>query len=181
MPSDVRELLQAIRDQYRLSWEGLHGVGHWGRVCENGRRIAEPVGADPEVLFYFAVFHDACRVSDRRDPRHGPRGADLAARLRGRCFELDDERFELLIRACTHHTGGRDDLSPTVCACWDSDRLDLARARIRPDPRLLCTVAARDPELIEWASSRSVSWTVPGFVRTDWATVVPAGGPRVRG
>jgi uncharacterized protein len=170
MRSDVRELLQAIRDQYLLSWDGLHGVGHWGRVCENGRRIAEPAGADPEVLFYFAVFHDACRESERRDPRHGPRGADLAARLRGRYFDLDDGRFELLTRACAGHTGGRRDESPTVLACWDSDRLDLARAHIRPDPRLLCTGPARSPELIAWACRRSVSRTVPEFVHTDWVT-----------
>jgi uncharacterized protein len=173
--SEVSDLLQAIRDQYLLSWNGLHGVGHWGRVCENGMRIAGAAGADPEVLLYFALFHDSCRASERRDPGHGRRGAALAARLRGRYFDLDDERFELLARACSLHTGGRRDPSATVLACWDSDRLDLARAGIRPDPRLLCTEAARDAKLIAWASSRSMARTMPAFVCTEWGTAAPCG------
>lgn len=46
----------------------------------------------------------------------------------------------------------------TVLTCWDADRLDLGRVGIRPHPHRLCTEAARDPVLLEWAYQRSVKW-----------------------
>jgi len=171
----VRDLLEAIREQYLLDWDGLHGIGHWARVCENGLRIASGSGADAQVLTCFALFHDACRKNQGWDPGHGKRGADLAARLRGRVFDMDDTRFALLARACAGHTSGRSDPSPTVLACWDSDRLDLARAGISPDPSLLNTEAARDPELIAWASARSLARCIPDFVKSEWCAD-PNGG-----
>jgi hypothetical protein len=94
----MRQLLQAIRGQYVLSWDGLHGVG-----------------------------------------------------------------------ACAGHTTGRWHPDPTVQACWDSDRLDLLRAGIRPDPARLGSEAAR--RLIDWASDRAESGVVPDFVEEAWATV----------
>lgn len=174
----IHDILREIREQYLLEWDGLHGIGHWARVCENGLRIARASGADAEVVVHFALFHDACRRNQGRDPGHGERGADLAARLRGRVFAMDDVRFALLLRACAYHTGGRRDPSPTVLACWDSDRLDLARAGIRPDPRRLCTEAARDARLIAWASARSIARQMPDFVATQWgaATTCAGGG-----
>lgn len=36
----------------------------------------------------------------------------------------------------------------TVLACWDADRLDLARVGIQPQPQRLCTGAARDASTI---------------------------------
>jgi len=170
-----RELLRAIRDQYLLDWNGLHGVGHWARVWENGRRLAAPAGAEPAVIVYFALFHDACRRNDGWDPDHGARGAELASSLRGRYFDMEDGPFALLTRACARHTGGRHDPSPTVLVCWDADRLDLARASIFPDPRRLCTKAARDPRVISWASERSMARSVPGFAATDWASELEGG------
>jgi uncharacterized protein len=44
----------------------------------------------------------------------------------------------------------------TVQTCWDADRLDLGRVGKHPHPRYLCTPAARDREVIEWAYRRSV-------------------------
>ena len=36
----TKRLLETIRQQYRLPWDGIHGIGHWARVRENGLRIA---------------------------------------------------------------------------------------------------------------------------------------------
>jgi uncharacterized protein len=44
----------------------------------------------------------------------------------------------------------------TVLTCWDADRLDLGRVGIKPNPHRLCTAAARDPMMIEWAYKRSI-------------------------
>jgi uncharacterized protein len=149
-------LIAAVHSQYRLSWNGIHGFAHWERVRENGLRLAESTGARADVVELFAYFHDACRLNDGRDPDHGPRGAELARSLAGSVFSLDPEGLALLIEACTGHTHGGTLAEITVATCWDADRLDLARVGKMPRPDLLCTDAARDPEVIAWACDRSL-------------------------
>jgi uncharacterized protein len=63
--------------------------------------------------------------------------------------------LDLLALACEQHSEGRVQGDVTVLTCWDADRLDLGRVGQRPDPRRLCTAAAHDPRLIEWAFRRS--------------------------
>jgi uncharacterized protein len=46
-------------------------------------------------------------------------------------------------------------LHDACLTCWDADRLDLGRIGIRPKGTKLCTSAARDPAVIEWAYQRS--------------------------
>jgi uncharacterized protein len=174
-PPDMRALVQAIRDQYLLRWQGTHGVGHWARVYTIGAELASGTGADADVLRLFAVFHDACRHSEGFDDGHGPRGAELALRFRGRYFDLDDGPFALLYEACAGHTIGRWHPDLTVQACWDSDRLDLLRCGISPDPARLGSDRAR--RLVDWASGRARRGTVPGFVDDQWATLQRPGRP----
>ena len=52
--------------------------------------------------------------------------------------------------------------------CWDADRLDLGRVGIVPNPRYLCTPAAKSPAVIDWAHLRSVGGHEPGFVTAEW-------------
>jgi len=167
-------LLQAIRDQYQLPWWGLHGVTHWARVYENGLRLADETGADRDVLLYFALLHDAKRINEAWDQGHGLRGAEYAATLRGSHFDMAQRPFNLLFEACEHHTDGLLEADPTVQTCWDADRLDLARARILPRPEQLCSEAARKPELIAWATERSLQRWGPAFLDDAWATDGPA-------
>lgn len=164
----LRELLGDIRRQYRLSWHGSHGVGHWARVLDTGLRLASVTGADPEVVGLFALFHDACRANDGHDPRHGARGAELAAALVGPRLQAAPERLALLLEACTHHTEERADADVTVATCWDADRLDLLRVGIHPSPRKLCTDAACDPAMLAWANDRAVRGHLPKFARDGW-------------
>ena len=171
--ASLSQLLQAIRDQYQLPWWGLHGITHWARVYENGLRLAEHTEADREVLLYFALFHDAKRVNERWDDGHGRRGAEFAASLRGSYFDLSSHQFELLFVACAQHTDGLLEGDSTVQTCWDADRLDLARARIYPRPEQLCSPAARSPEVIAWATERSLQRRAPLFVEDAWATEGP--------
>ena len=160
-------LIRDIREQYRLPWDGIHGVSHWARVLENGLRLAPLTGAKPEVVRLFAIFHDARRVNESWDPNHGRRGADLAESLRGQEFDLTDEDFELLRTACVYHTDGLTEGDVTVQTCWDSDRLDLGRVGIWPEPRYLCTDAAKDRTIIEWSRERSMRRHVPEFA-AEW-------------
>ena len=157
LPAVRQSLLEAVRDQYSLAWNGIHGLDHWERVRENGLRLAGLTGARAEVVELFADFHDACRHNDGHDPEHGARGADLARNLGGSVFDLDTEGLTLLVEACTGHTDGKTVAEITVATCWDADRLDLARVGKIPRPERLCTDAARDPVIIAWACGRSRS------------------------
>jgi uncharacterized protein len=170
-------LLQAIVGQYALPWRGTHGLPHWARVLENGLRIAEDAGADTVVVALFAVFHDACRTNEGWDHGHGRRGADLAARLRGDVFRLDDDRFDLLYFACAHHTDGLTEGDPTVRSCWDADRLDLGRVHITPNPRRMATDFAARLDVIEWAEGRSRGGYVPPVALTWEAWAKDRHGP----
>jgi len=149
-------VIEVVRAQYSLSWDGTHGCPHWERVRENGLRLAGGTGARVDVVELFAYFHDACRSNEGRDPRHGSRGAELARRLAGTVFAIDAAGLELLAAACCDHTAGRVTSDLTIGTCWDADRLDLGRVGITPLPERLCTDAARDPEVIAWAWGRSL-------------------------
>ena len=150
------KLISAIKSEYQLDWHGIHGVSHWARVRDVGLRLAEKTGANTRVIELFAFLHDSRRFNDNNDPEHGNRAVSLAETLRGRAIHLADEEFELLSYACKHHTFGHLDGDITVLTCWDADRLDLGRVGIVPLPDKLCTSAARDSRMIEWAYKRSI-------------------------
>jgi uncharacterized protein len=57
---------------------------------------------------------------------------------------------------------------PTIGVCWDADRLDLPRVGRTIQPRLLNTGAARESEIITWATRRSESGYVPAWIKADW-------------
>jgi uncharacterized protein len=171
-------LLSRILQDYALWPGGVHGVAHWARVLENGRRVGGLTdGADPDVIELFSVFHDSRRVNDQRDDGHGRRGAELARQLRGEYFDIDDARFALLEYACQEHTHGKTQADPTVQVCWDSDRLDLLRVGTQPHPRLLCTDAAKTSEVMQWANERASRRVVPELVRDSWRLSIDGGQP----
>ena len=80
------ELLQTLRAQYRLNWDGVHGYAHWARVRQNGLRLAEMTGANTRVVELFAFLHDICRQNDIIDHGHGQRAADLTVQV---CWDAD--------------------------------------------------------------------------------------------
>ena len=127
---------------YALLWNGTHGVGHWARVLENGIRLAKETKANIEVVQFFAIFHDSCRVNECTDPDHGERGGNLALAFRDEWFVLSDGEWDLLYEACAGHTDGETEADITIQTCWDADRLDLGRVGIIL-PHKLCTPAPR--------------------------------------
>jgi uncharacterized protein len=149
------DLMKMIKQGFALRLDGIHGSVHWTRVRNNGLRLAKDTGANPEVVELFAFLHDSRRLNDGHDPQHGARAARFAARIRSSLLDLSDGDFEMLRFACEFHTDGLTDADVTVQTCWDADRLDLGRIGIVPDPRFLCTSAAKEPATIEWAVSQS--------------------------
>jgi uncharacterized protein len=159
---DLRStLLPAIRAQYQLEWDSIHGVRHWARVLETGLRLAPATGARTDVIVLFALLHDACRHDDGHDPSHGPRAAELTKLWRGLHFQIDDAGAALLEDACRRHTLGLREGDVTVLTCWDADRLDLFRVGIAPAPSRLCTAPAQELTTIEWANQRALDDAFP--------------------
>jgi uncharacterized protein len=171
------ELLQTILKQYRLPWNGIHGLSHWARVLENGRMLAAKTGARLEVVELFAILHDSKRPHEGIDYTHGRLGADYAASLRGSLVQLNDNDFELLYTACLEHTNGKIDGDITLQACWDADRLDLGRVGIKPNPKRLCTEVGRLPETIAWGEKRSRIIAVPALVFEEWGIRLEGNSP----
>ena len=152
---DLESLIEAIREQFTLNWYGIHGITHWERVRENCLRLAESTGANLEVVELFANLHDSRRMNENRDPQHGKRAAGYVKSLKGMPINLPDDDFDHLVYACRYHSDGLTEADITIQTCWDADRLDLGRVGIKPSAHYLCTDAAKDPELIEWAFRRS--------------------------
>jgi len=167
----LEPLLVRIAAQYSLDPRDTHGLNHWGRVLENGLRLSADEGGDPAVIRLFAIFHDACRHNQSRDPGHGARGAVLAEQLLGDLSLVTKTQLDLLIQACREHTDGKTTADLTVQICWDADRLDLARAFIFPKPERLCTETARGENLIRWANKRALEDYTPSFVKKDWESL----------
>lgn len=140
---DFAKLQEAVYEQRSFDDASVHGVSHWKQVEYNALLLAKMNGADVTVVRLFAIFHDSRRVDDGYDEEHGPRGAELAKEWRGKYYELDDERFEMLYRACKEHTTTRSTGNVTIDTCFDADRLDLPRVLILPDPDRLATNAGK--------------------------------------
>ena len=149
-------LIEAIRSHYALDWHGIHGASHWARVRNNGLKLAAKTGANQKVVELFAFLHDSCRLNDGYDREHGRRAARFAESLLGSQIFLPDHDFELLVHACTNHTWGNTVADITVQTCWDADRLDLGRVGTIPDPKRLCTAAAKEKSMIEWTYQKSI-------------------------
>jgi len=163
----MNELLNTILAQYALPLYGIHGISHWARVLENGRRLCKVTGAQLEVVELFSILHDSKRDNEGVDYRHGALGAEYAATLRD-ALELSNDHFDLLYFACARHTDGLTDADITVQTCWDADRLDLGRVGIHPSPGRLCTDAARDPAAIAWAHQRAQARFIPDLIIREW-------------
>ncbi len=169
-----QKLIRILRRNFALDWSGIHGAPHWARVRENGLRLAPLTGARVHVVELFAFLHDSKRRSEWRDPDHGERAAQFANKLVGSVLKLDVHDSELLATACRHHSDGFTTGDVTVLTCWDADRLDLGRVGIKPHPAHLCTDAARDPGMVEWAYNRSICEKTPNDVLQPIADAPPS-------
>lgn len=151
-----QELLQLIRETFKLDWKGIHGLPHWARVRANGLLIARQNGADLRVLELFAFLHDVKREAEFNDPDHGERAARFVRTLSNEILGINEQQKELLSHACEFHSKGMVEGDLTVQTCWDADRLDLGRGGVRPNTEKLCTDIAKQPEFFEQAYQRAI-------------------------
>ena len=163
MKNDL-DLVKIAEEEFTLNGgihNAAHGISHWNRVKELGRYLAKHTGADTKVTDYFAYFHDLKRQNEDYDPQHGLRAAMLVKSLYEQGWnELSQVQLGQLVYACTFHShpnAKSEDV--TIKTCWDSDRLDLWRVGIKPDPFLLNTAKAKEPEVIEFAKKLYENWS----------------------
>ena len=168
---DFHPLIRITRAHFAMKDEdSLHGLGHWGRVLENGMKLAPLTGADPDVVALFAIFHDCKREDDGPDRFHGPRAGKFVYEIAPYHLGfLEMKQISLLAKACHGHTNCRESSDPTLGTCWDADRLDIPRIGSEDfpyliDPFYLSTNAAKQPEILAWAQERSSQAQVPNFV-----------------
>ena len=142
----IVQIVEDIRRYVHAQWTlgALHGIRHWDRVYENGQKLLTP-DTNPLVIGLFAYLHDSCRIDDGEDLYHGKRAADWIETLRGTYLkDVSNEEIELLQEACRLHTTELKTGNPTIDACFDSDRLDLWRVGIIPDPTRLATEKGKE-------------------------------------
>lgn len=152
-----KELLDVVKINYRLDWNGIHGSAHWARVRNIGLKLSKHTGANTRVVELFAFIHDSCRFSDGNDPEHGPRAAEFAKSINGKVIDLNKIELDDLVDACIYHTRGMtNNYNATVLTCWDADRLDLGRVGIIPNSEYLCTDVAKKDDVIKWAYRNSI-------------------------
>lgn len=142
-PVITTRLLDAVKKQYELDINGLHGITHWQRVEAFALEIAKKENLDSPIFSLFALFHDACRKSESIDRDHGKRAVTLIHELKEEYLDLSGEDLAYLCEACEGHTSNIYTDNPIIGVCWDADRLDLPRANIQTDKRLLNTNAAK--------------------------------------
>lgn len=154
----IKHALNLTVPQFRLDLNhSVHGIAHWARVWRNGREICESMNLNPRVVSMFAFLHDSQRFDDGIDIDHGPRAVTWLEKLFSeRKIDIKASDFHLLCLAIDGHSFGQTEAHPIVQACWDSDRLDLGRCGIVPDPRYLCTSHAKKPDTIRRALNRSM-------------------------
>jgi uncharacterized protein len=153
---DRRGLLAEVRRGFTLAWAGHHGANHWGRVRCHALAIARARGADTRVVELFAFLHDSQRRDEWKDPGHGARGAEYARALQSRFFDLRPAQIDQLAHAIRHHSGGEVSTDATIQTCWDADRLDLGRVRIKPSDEYLSEEGARRINLAyAWSRGRA--------------------------
>lgn len=155
----IKKALAVVKPSFRLNFQdGIHGIPHWSRVWYHGRRIAQSLDVNPAILAWFAFLHDSQRLNDHLDPLHGHRAADFAVMLRrdSTIVELCSTEFEQLCEAMRLHSDGHVEGEASIRACWDADRLDLARVGIEPDISRLCTPYAQKRKIVSQASRMAV-------------------------
>lgn len=147
-----QKLVDLVREQFNLDFEGRHGISHWDQVAKIGEYLTPNTGADPAVVFLFAYLHDSQRYNEANDPEHGRRAGKYVQKLynEGVLPRLTPSQLNQLVGACNGHAD-RDSHSDdiTVQTCWDADRLDLWRVGFRPDKRFLNTDFAKRDDVID--------------------------------
>ena len=138
-----KDLINQLQKDSKLFHSPIHGFKHWRTVEKNGLYLAQFNNGDPQIISYFAYFHDCMRINEYIDDGHGIRGGRYALKNKD-LLNLNDDQLDTLYRACAGHTVGKNPSCDTIGCCWDADRLDIRRVGIVPEEQFFYTYEARD-------------------------------------
>jgi len=167
MPIDLGPIVRAIWRTTRASARRPRRFP-LGESLGNGVRLSQATGAKIDVVRLFAIFHASKRINEGSDPAHGARGAEYAAELRGRLFELSDNDFKLLHRACAGHTHERTHPDITIQTCWTPIDLTWAESESRPTLAAYARTRRSRKKPSPGPMAELASASCPVFVATDW-------------
>ncbi len=142
------DLINKIKEEFKIDFYGDHGINHWQRVYENTQRLSNYYNIESEVFELFSLLHDSKRYDEYSDRYHGVRAAGYAQKLfRNGDIKLTKKDIERLLYACANHTKSdkEDPLFNDIIVqiCFDSDRLDIGRVGYDVDPAYLATEYAK--------------------------------------
>ena len=141
-------LIDIIEKDFKIDFYGIHGIGHWKRVFKNTLILSDYYNVKSDVFELFALLHDSKREDDLIDIEHGYRASIFVQKLLNeQIITLNDEDAQKLIYACKNHTK-TDTTDPlysdiVVKICFDSDRLDIGRVGVVPNPSYMATDYAK--------------------------------------
>ena len=139
----MNKIIQRIKQETSVAPGSIHGEGHWLRVAEFGKYIADKEGLNKHFILLFVYFHDCMRYNDSIDPNHGLRAAEYLKTFKLDDLKINEDERSRLMFACEYHTYEKKTEDKDILACWDSDRLDLPRVGIAVDPKRLFTETAK--------------------------------------
>jgi uncharacterized protein len=142
------ELIEQIKQDFKIDYYGDHGINHWRRVYYNTQKLSTHYNIESEVFELFSLLHDSKRHDEFEDRHHGVRAAGFIQKLlRDGVIKLNKNDINRLLYACANHTKS-DKKDPLfndliVQICFDSDRLDIGRVGYVVDPAYLATGHAK--------------------------------------
>ena len=142
------DLIESIKQDFKIDYYGDHGIKHWRRVYHNTQKLSKYYEIESEVFELFALLHDSKRHDEYEDRHHGVRAAGFVQKLfRDGAIKLSDNDINRLLYACANHTKS-DKSDPLfndliIQICFDSDRLDIDRVGFEIDTKYLATDYAK--------------------------------------
>ena len=91
---DRAGLMAAIKSQFRVNWQGVHGPSHWARVRHHALHLSTKRQGDLLVAELFSYLHDSQRANEWADPGHGEKAAEYAVSLNGRFFDFSPSQLD---------------------------------------------------------------------------------------
>lgn len=155
MDKQITDIINIVKKQFRLTQLSIHGPSHWDRVEQIGMYLSKNTNADITVVKLFAYIHDSQRVNEFIDPGHGKRAAQFIEWLVSHnMLIVSREVLNKIMLACQSHSDPNAESEDiTIQTCWDSDRLDLWRTGVTPDPKYLYTSFAKSTKTIHYSKS----------------------------
>jgi uncharacterized protein len=146
---NYQDLLDLIKQDFKIDFYGDHGIEHWQRVYLNTQLLSKYYGVQSKVFELFSILHDSKRENEYRDINHGKRASEFVKVLiEKKMIILNDVDQQRLIYACKNHTKSdkKDKLYKDLIIqiCFDSDRMDIGRVGIIPNEKYLSTDYAKE-------------------------------------